>query len=336
MCHVFFSPDDNEDEVIAQLGQLDLVDDVVTFVDSFNTLVGQLMFSSNFSCTNECSSCFVSRNDNGTVVCGFFTVEESSDIQTGAGNFTIEEILAGPTNEDIAALVDTAVLHMENCVQYTGDAYGNSKVCFITDLTSLPDETEPVFCNITYNDVLCDSCVVPGVAFNSSDDAAGECIVADCTNVDATYGTMIDTCEMVGVGGPFQFFALRDVVNATTFTLGTCNDNVPAPSTTVATPPTVLPTANTTGPTSTTDITTTSVPTSVPVLISEPTEPDNTTTTTAPMRAPAAVVTAPVLAAPVLLPTTTSDTTRRCHTLPRTAVLVAMLTCGTVLSMMMV
>ena len=327
MCRVFLSPDDNEDEVIAQLGQLDLVDDVVTFVDSFNTLVGQLMFSSNFSCTNECSSCFVSRDNNGTVVCGFFTVEESSDIQTGAGNFTMEDILAGPTNEDIAALVDTAVLHMENCVQYTGDAYGNSKVCFITDLTSLPDETEPVFCNITYNDVLCDSCVVPGVAFNSSDDAAGECIVADCTNVDATYGTMIDTCEMVGVGGPFQFFALRDVVNATTFTLGTCNDNVPAPSTTVATPPTVLPTANTTGPTSTTDITTTSVPTSVPVLISEPTEPDNTT---APMRAPA-VVTAPVLAAPVLILPTTSDTTRRCS---RTALVAMWTCCGTVLSMM--
>ncbi len=259
---------------------------------------------------------------NGTV-CGFFSVEESSNIQTGEGNFTIEEILAGPTNEAFAALIDTAVLYMVNCVQYTGGAYGNSEVCFISDLTSLPDETEPIFCNITYNDVLCDSCVVPAVAFNTSD--AGECIVADCSNVDATYGTMIDTCEKVGVGGPFQVFALRDEVDATTFTLGTCNGgmDVPVATPTVAAPPTVLPTANT-GPS--TDATT-GMPTTAPVLISEPTDEN----TTAPAKAP---VTAPVLSAPVL-PLPTSDTTRRTRrsTLPLT-VLVAMLT-STFLSMIM-
>ena len=118
----------------------------------------------------------------------------------------------------------------EYCIQYTGDKYSNSEVCF-TVVTEVATNTDfgVQYCNITYNDVLCNSCT-----------RSNQCIVADCTTVDATHGTMIDTCQLKGGNGPFEIiFVLLGADNAT-FTTGSCDIDVPAP--TVPAPSVLAPT----------------------------------------------------------------------------------------------
>lgn len=280
--------DSNTDEISAQLNQLDLTD-ANAFVTGFNTLLGQLASSSNYTCANRCSSCFTALNGNSKL-CGLFSVEESTSVKNKMGNFTLDEILNNFTADALVGLVDEATFYSKNCIQYTGDAFDNSELCFIVDYKGLPYDNDAIYCNITYNDVLCNSCIIPDVptnansTANSTDDQG--CFIADCTNVDATYSAMINTCQNIGLGGPFQYFSLKDVVNGTTFTTGTC-DGVATP-----TAPATTPSA-------------TEIPTAAPILISGPTSDDNVPSTKAPIKAPAPV---PVLPAPVATPT--SGTTR--------------------------
>lgn len=276
---------------------------MTAFVEGFNTAVGELFLFSNYSCMTQCEACFASLDTTATTqVCGLFSVEDSTRVENKKGNFTWEEIFA--INEaDWNELVDTAEFYRKNCVQYTGDAYGNSKVCFSADVMSLAFD-KPLYCNITYNDVLCSSCIISDVMSNASSTSNStgtneeSCLIADCTNVDATYGTMIDLCQNTGLTGPFQFLSLPDIVTDTTFTPGTCDgDTIPDATPTV--PTTTSPVVVTSPSSNTTDM-----PTTAPVLVNgpAPTKSNTTNTTTTPVRAPA---TTPVLPAP-----TTSDATR--------------------------
>ena len=271
-------------------------------MEGFNTLIGQISASSKYTCTNQCSSCFTELNSTSKL-CGLFSTEESSNFTNKMPNLTFEEIqtFAQSSDDDAAlAFVDDVRFYSKNCVLYTGDAFDNSELCFIIDYKEIPSESEPIYCNITYNDVLCNSCIIPGVptninsTANSTDDI--DCIIADCTNVDATYGTLIDVCQNIGIAGPFQYFSLNDVANNSTFSPGTCDD--------VVTPTLPTSAAPVTSP-STTKIT--ESPTTVPVLISgDNTTTNNTTTTKAPIKAPAPTA---VLPAPAEAPTTSSGTT---------------------------
>jgi hypothetical protein len=281
-------PESNTDEITARLNQLDFTDEDA-FVNGLNTLIGELSSSSNYTCTNQCNSCFTAF-DNTTKLCGLFSVEESSSVQNKVGNFSYDQILF-LSDDDLLGLVDEARFFTANCLQYTGDVFDNSELCFIVDFMGVPNDSETVYCNITYNDVLCDSCIIPGVPSNSNSSDDQECIIADCTNVDATYGTMINLCQNIGLDGPFQYFALKDVVNDSTFTPGTCNGDAtptgPAPTIPTSSGPVTIP-----SPTTSTMV----IPTSAPVLNSKPTTSDqNTTTTNAPIRASAPT---PALSAP--------------------------------------
>lgn len=275
----------------------------------FNTLIGQLASSSNYTCTNQCSSCFTPLNGTSKL-CGSFSVEESSSVQNKMGNFTLQEIFGTFSDDDLFEVVDKASFYSENCIKYSGDAFGNSEICFIVDYLGIPTDSEPIHCNITYNDVLCNSCLIPGfpTSVNSTANSTDEedCIIADCTNVDAIYGTIIDVCQNIGLDGPFQYFALKDVMNGSTFTPGTCDDvDVPVATPTVAVPVVSSPSSTNTS---------TEMPTTAPVLITGPTSDDNSTTITkSPIRAPAPAP-APVLPAPITeLP---SGTARTLSTLP--------------------
>jgi hypothetical protein len=295
---VRYFPESNTDDITSQLNQLDFTDEAI-FVAGFNSLIGQLSSSSNYTCTNQCSSCFTALDGTTSQLCGLFSVEESSLVQNKMANFTLENILTLSDN-DLLGLVDEARFYSENCIQYTGDAFDDSKVCFIVDFIGIPIDSEPVYCNITYNDALCQSCIIPGVNSTTSNDQ--ECIVADCTNVDATYGTMINVCQNIGLGGPFQYFALKDNVNVTTFSPGVC-DGVTTPTG----PSPMAPTSSApiTSPSNPSTTTTTETPTSTPVFVSEPSLDDNTTSTKAPIRAP---IPTPVLPAPISGTTCTIST----------------------------
>jgi hypothetical protein len=210
-------------------------------------------------------------------------------VKNKMGNFTLDEIF-NLTDDAVLGLIDEAAFYSKNCIQYTGDVFDNSELCYIVDYKGLPNSNDATYCNITYNDVLCNSCIVPGVPTNANSTANTDdqvCIIADCTNVDATYGTMINTCQNIGLGGPFQYFSLKDVVNGTTFTPGTC-DGVATP-----TAPATTPSA-------------TEIPTAAPILISGPTSDDNAPSIKAPIKAPASV---PVLPAPVAGPTSSTART---------------------------
>ena len=134
------------------------------------------------------------------------------------GNFTYEDILNISASDDSG--FGTGIFQYEQCIQYTSDKYSGSEIC--ATFENEPSNSDILYCNITYNDVLCNSCSV------SADD--DECITADCTNVDETYGTMIDTCKELGLDGPFQFIYILQEAENTTFTQGSCDVDVPEPT----------------------------------------------------------------------------------------------------------
>ena len=157
----------------------------------YNTLIGQLRDSYNFTCQTQCEKCYTP-SDNSSVtskLCGLFNTDESSAIQYRMGNFTLEDLTSGNKSEsDFRALI-FGQYSGEECIQYTSDEYDNIELCLAitTDISSNSEDS--LYCNITYNNVLCSSCSIAN---------------ADCTNVDATYGTMIDECNNVSANGPFQ------------------------------------------------------------------------------------------------------------------------------------
>lgn len=212
--------------------QLDITDpDAYTL--GYNTLIGQLQESANSICQTPCEECFAPFdpfNISGLTskVCGLFTTNISYFIDYGAGNSTFEDLTSvNGSGSDIGPL-DVGRYSDEYCIQYTGDKYSNSEVCF-TVVTEVATNTDfgVQYCNITYNDVLCNSCT-----------RSNQCIVADCTTVDATHGTMIDTCQLKGGNGPFEIIFVLLGADNTTFTTGSCDIDVPAP--TVLPAPSVL------------------------------------------------------------------------------------------------
>ena len=206
---------------------------MAAFEEGFNTLLGQIATSSNYTCTNQCSSCFTALNSNSKL-CGLLSLEESSSVKNRVPNFTLEEILTF-SDDDYFKIVDEARFYFEDCVQYVID-FDKSELCLSIDYMvmpmEIPSEIESINCNLTYNGVRCNSCILPIVPYNANSTASTsstddpDCIIADCTNVDATYGTMIDVCQNIGLGGPFQYFARTD---SSAFTPGTCDDIVTPP-----------------------------------------------------------------------------------------------------------
>ena len=166
-------------------------------------------------CQTPCEQCFTPFNNSGnaSTLCGLFNTEDSYDAKYSAGNFTFEAII-NATLEDFV----TGIASSDYCIQYTRDQFSNSEVCviYMNELS----EPDTFYCNVTYNDVLCNSCTV-----TPDED---ECLIADCTNVDATYGAMLDSCQNLAADGPFQAVYLLDAFDDTTFTVGSCDVDVPA------------------------------------------------------------------------------------------------------------
>jgi hypothetical protein len=131
-------------------------------------------------------------------------------------NYTFDEIPFAILDDfAVGPVVDT------QCIQYTGDIYDNSEVCVMIAATLPSPESS---CNVTYNDAVCSDCTISSTTF---------CLTANCTNVDPTYGTMVDNCERIGLDGPFQIVTVWFEADNSTFTTGSCDVDAPSPSTPV-------------------------------------------------------------------------------------------------------
>jgi hypothetical protein len=204
--------ENNGSEIMTKILQLDQTDPDA-YVLAFNTLFGQQRELSNQTCRTPCEQCY-SPLGNGTMtskICGLINTFVSYETYSLMSNFTFQEINTG----NYSSAVDGKYNGLQ-CMQYSGDQYDNSKVCFTYVYLLSNDEN---YCNITYNDVLCNSCTI----------SSNGCFSADCTNVDTTYGTMIDLCQKVGLSGPFQIFNAFAEADNTTYTAGTCDIDAPAP-----------------------------------------------------------------------------------------------------------
>ena len=220
------SIESNTSDFLAKVEQLDSTDPDA-FTLGYNTLIGELKESFNSTCQTPCEECFTPFNSSGVAskFCGLINNDDSLDAQYLMGNFTFENI----TNGAASSIEDfiTGIYRYEECFQYTGDQFSNSEVC-ATYVNEVDIDSDILYCNITYNDVLCNSCTV------SEDEE--DCFVADCTNVDAIHGTMIDLCQNVGANGPFQILFVLQEADSTTFTTGTCDIDAPAPMAPVKSP----------------------------------------------------------------------------------------------------
>jgi hypothetical protein len=147
------------------------------------------------------------------------------------GNYTYDELTTG----DGSAFETNSSYYTNDCIDYKTAPY-TGKLCLTVNLKGIPSENETLYCNITYGNTLCNSCVIPP---GDSD----ECVLADCTNIDPN--AMINACENTGLVGPFQYFGLLSVSNSvdnTTFTRGICsNDGGSVLGETPVTPPVALP-----------------------------------------------------------------------------------------------
>ena len=179
----------------------------------YNTLIGQVKDTYYLTCQTPCEQCFTPfGNGNMTSkICALFSLDESFVTVYPTSNFTFNDITNGNTSAgDISEFVGSHLIS-SYCLKYTNDQYDNSEVCLTYGNIN---SNFAMYCNITYNDVLCNFCTL------SADD---DCLIADCTNVDATYGTLIDRCQKIGVNGPFQFnIAVAEPENST-FVIGTCD-----------------------------------------------------------------------------------------------------------------
>jgi hypothetical protein len=183
-----------DSQVLAAINALN-ISDTDAFVDGFNQALGQLARSSEYSCLNDCESCFA--DNDGNTLCGIWETREAMSIANRPGNFTLQQILSqNITTEDTIALISNATFAFDNCITYTVNQSGT--LCASVNLTTIPVEGKDQPCTITYNDVTCNSCLITGV------DA---CFVADCTNVHGD--TKIDSCSTGGgtdgLVGPFVF-----------------------------------------------------------------------------------------------------------------------------------
>jgi hypothetical protein len=203
--------------------------DIALIVSEFNRLLGEISIVSNYSCINTCEACFTFANETSET-CGTVRVDQSGSIQGREGNFTIEEI-ASFSDASLAEVFDQVSSYSNNCIDYTTSPYIGS-LCLTVEYMGFPDENDTVYCNITYDNELCNSCTI------QSDSIQSDCMKADCTNIYSA--AMIDVCNDTGLVGPFQFFAFENMdIDNTTFTVGKCT-------------PVRAPTANGRAPTSST------------------------------------------------------------------------------------
>jgi hypothetical protein len=236
-CLAWNSLDSNQSEISMQVDQLIMSTDpsaidTEAFTLEFNALISQVKESFNSNCQTTCEECYKPFS-NGTTgmtsqICGLFTSSSSAIYEFEMTNFTLDQILNGTVDPNDFAIGE---LSGSQCVQYSGGIYDDSEVCVLY-LTTLP--SQEVYCNITYNDMQCNSCSISSTT---------DCISADCTNVDATYGTMIDDCEGVGLDGPFQIITVINEADNSTFTTGSCDVDAPVKSPVVS-PSAPTPTSN--------------------------------------------------------------------------------------------
>jgi hypothetical protein len=71
------SVEGNFDEIRTQINQLNM-SDPDPFILGFNTLFGQLEAMNQYTCTNQCASCFTVLDSATTPSCGVLSIEESS------------------------------------------------------------------------------------------------------------------------------------------------------------------------------------------------------------------------------------------------------------------
>lgn len=211
--------ENNRGEILTEINQLDITN-ITGWVNGFNALIGELSSYSNYSCTNACDSCFMT-ND-GTTSCAIFSTSESSSVQNRPGDFTFQQISTNNvTQQDVFDLIGSATFYSSDCIVYTTpESYKDNELCFTINFDGIPSDTNDIICNITYSDVLCNSCIIPSLpAGTNATSDEGDCVIADCTNIDTN--AMIDTCNGIGLVGPFAYLALdRSSIDSSTFTVG--------------------------------------------------------------------------------------------------------------------
>ena len=210
----------NFDETLEKLNALDR-SDLDAFVLEYNSLLSQIVEFSAATCETPCEQCFVPIGNSGdaTELCGLFSTENTLDAKSQPANYTLEDIINGTETTFQDLIVGTS--NSGFCIQYTRNQFSNSEVC-VTYINEVVAESDLLFCNVTFNGVLCSSCTI------SAD--GDECLIADCSNVDSMYGTMLDSCQKTGVDGPFQIVFLLDEADNKTFTEGSCDVDVPEPT----------------------------------------------------------------------------------------------------------
>lgn len=269
-------------------------------VDEYNREVSQLYVSSSFSCENDCESCWTNTNSSVTS-CGIFTQSQTTKFSVMPVNFTLDEIL-NMTTDSFTSLFTELEFDFTICNTYSQGQSG--EICF-----SGAFEGNTESCEITYNDVPCNSCTV-------GNDPINFCVIADCTNIDPQAN--IDNCAGTGLVGPFEFiaFSVEDTTN-TTFTIGTCDGNpivpvaAPAPAPistpTVVSPPVTSPTIVSSPISSPMTSPSTPAPFVVPVAV-----PNNNTTPVVTPTSPMIPLSTPVRQ-PVNVPAPSTPTTSNGH-----------------------
>jgi hypothetical protein len=275
-----FIIDSNRKELTAAFQAL-FLNRTDSFADDFNTLFGTLYSKSAYMCANGCEACFDG-------VCGLLETTRETLIAYGKSNFTADQILNDLIVE--TPFVANFTFYLKNCVQYTSGTTLDGQLCFGIDLNNAAEATSrQQMCNLEYDGVPCNSCVVDLVSQEG-------CYAADCTNIDAS--AVIDSCGGTGFVGPFVFLGVlrNDNITGSNLTLGSCDVQSTPTAPTAPTPnkaPVTAPTAPVSEPTA---------PVSEPTApVSGPTAP--VAKPTAPVTAPSAPVKAPVKAPSAATPT---------------------------------
>jgi hypothetical protein len=195
------------------------------WINDLNTYGSNLESDQQLGCVNKCSACASKESP-----CLLIEKQSRSVIRAGL-NISLEEFIAfAELSDDEAAefFLNQFVLFFQkitstSCYMAAGSSNGN--VCFTISTEFSSEEgitfieaqgASTIGCAMSVDDVDCTSCDV---------DAAGECLIADCTNIGGN-SVMINTCNKdrasySGVFGPFYDLEIQP--QDLTYTLGSCD-----------------------------------------------------------------------------------------------------------------
>ena len=193
----------------------------------FSDLISNLYIKSNWTCDNECSTCFPSGD------CAFIFASFVGDFDGVETPFALEDLLNLDTNAGASQFL-TGGQTQRLCSEFTSGQSGTVCLEYSMGVEALDPNQNAVdqTCVLSYNNANCGSCTL----------SAAGCILADCS----IHGVpSINTCQSIGVDTLFQMLPYFTVNKGTSeLAVGSCGDQTSKPTKSPVTAKTGAPTAS--------------------------------------------------------------------------------------------